>query len=430
MRAARGIEIDRFTEKGGFWSFLSTVAAGIVCICIGYVFGRGLAGTIGVFREMAFGVSDAQLPSPAPPWSWGIFVGLFAGVVGHVWYSISARSLNGDRPPAVPGFFLIMTGTAVGSWIQSSSWVEPSTIGLGSSVRSRGFGAWAMYHADFWLPMGFAVVAVVVFAASVGRRKSSHKRRTRARSLLGTGHRVTGVITEVRQTGTTVNDVPLTAITVQFTDHAGTERIATKRRTFSSDQMPVVGGAAAIFIGPAAVNEELVLITLEPPDVVDGAVHEGFRSAAATLLLQSRLTYLSTGRAVWGRNRTSSLEMLPPTSRSVPNPRSFSYGDIADVVATMNHETPGVTAAWAEVTDVVLSPSELGTDAVLTVVVTEVDPSPFTAPIQATFVEGSPRLAQWCRIDAVVPVLVFPGEPPRVVLDPSRPEAGADPAAQ
>lgn len=50
------IDVDPALGRGG--SLLSTLAAATACAVLGYLFGRGLAGVMGVFRDMAADSSD------------------------------------------------------------------------------------------------------------------------------------------------------------------------------------------------------------------------------------------------------------------------------------------------------------------------------------------------------------------------------------
>ncbi|MCL2091289.1 MAG: DUF3592 domain-containing protein [Micrococcales bacterium] len=263
-------------RKGGIGSLLGLLVAAIGCLVCGYLFGRGIAGITGVFRWMASeGLNSTSSPA-GPPYFWGVFVGSFAGFLMPVWYAVASRTFTGGSGLPVNGLTLMAAGATYGVWLQTARWEAPAEVGYGtmgtdleSWRKPWGTYAWIMYYADRWLPIIFAVVTVLILVAGIWFFARRNAKSTRAQNLLDAGRRASGVVTEATWTGVEINSRKLIRFTVRFTDHAGVQRWVTKRATFDPAGMPSAGMPATVFYDPARLDENKILVTLEPLEVVE-----------------------------------------------------------------------------------------------------------------------------------------------------------------
>ncbi len=263
-------------QKGGIGSLLGTMAAAAGCLVTGYLFGRGFAGIFGVFRWMASQGINSMSSSEGPPYFWGVFVGVFVGLAMMGWYGASSRTFTGGVGLPISGLSLTAAGATYGVWLQGVQW-----SGLDGYPDNPQSGAYAsfMEHGDQWLPLTFAVVTALVLAGGVWLWIQRNARGERARTVLETGRRARGVVTEAAWTGMEISSRKLIRFTVTFTDQAGVQRWVTKKATFDPTAMPSAGMQATVFYDPARMDEDKILVTLEPLEVVEQKLGDAARPA-------------------------------------------------------------------------------------------------------------------------------------------------------
>jgi len=170
--------------------------------------------------------------------------------------------------------------TACGVWLQGVRWTGPEYY-WSNHVQRRATEQeeyWLVEPTDRWLPVAFTVVAALILAFSIWSFVQRSTKSTRAQNLLDTGRQAPGVVTAAAWTGTMTNGHKLIQFTVRFTDHAGVQRWVTKKATFGPAAIPAVGMPATVLYDPAHLDEDEILVTLEPLEVV-----ENLRDAGPTV---------------------------------------------------------------------------------------------------------------------------------------------------
>lgn len=391
-------------QRGGVASLVAALVAALACLIAGYFTGWGIAGAIGTFRWMAFESLNSWSTSEAPSWLLPFFGGIFGGPFAQAWYAKAARRFTGGGEAFISGFALACVSFAFGLWNAVQDWGAPVVLGYSTRYGTQtawGPYAWVMYYAKDWMPLLAAVVAVVVVASSLGLRRRRGRRSDQAAALLSAGRRVAGVVTEANDTGIEIQGWPLVSFTVRFTDFSGVDRWVTKKARLDPVQLPRVGQAATVVFDPQKLEEKDIAVILEPPDVVDRKLSEAAASGDLS------------GNPPYG---FASQPAAPAPTIPVPLDGAAAWGPPAPAAAVW----PTAVSGWGTVRDAVLSPSELGTSAVLSLGVEAAGLAPFTEDLQLRFAAGSPRESSWCRIGARIPLTVQPGYPPTIALDPTR----------
>ncbi|MCL2422997.1 MAG: DUF3592 domain-containing protein [Micrococcales bacterium] len=254
-------------QKGGIGSLAVMTVAAAGCLVAGYLFGRAFAGIFATFRWMeAQGINEMET-SEGLPYFWGLFVGIFGGLVAGSAYSVSSKRFTGGVALPVGSVALIFAGATAGVWIQGVQWDGPTSgVMYGSG---KGSPSVVMDYADIWVPAAFALITVLIVVAGFVMFVRRGVKARRVRALLDSGVRASGVVTEAHDTGVEINGLKLIKFTVKFTDNRGVQRWVTKKTTFDLAGIPTPGRAATVFYDPAQMDESKIAVTLQPLEAVE-----------------------------------------------------------------------------------------------------------------------------------------------------------------
>jgi hypothetical protein len=213
--------------------------------------GFGIASQLDVFRLM----SDNQVGAWSSNYEgniWMLFVGAFLGAILSFILTSGLRSvLPGGASffaPTASAFF----GVAIGTALFYQSWTRPQEVGFEKGFLDSGrtawdAGGWIFYYLPYWLPALLLLIGLVVlvFVIRLARSKGGDLQRTR--TIIRTGVRVAGTVTEADSASVTVSDAPMVTMTVKYRDANGIDRWVTKRRAFTSTTVPRVGDTYTVF---------------------------------------------------------------------------------------------------------------------------------------------------------------------------------------
>jgi TctA family transporter len=204
-------------------------------------------------------------------------IGLFGGSFGGFAFTASLSRLRlgpaAFLAPLVTGCF----GIALGLALFASQWTPPQAVGEklgfveGDAPEPWGFDAWVNYTLPTWLPalvagLGVLLLIVTVLAASARRRKEK-----RMAEVIETGRRALGTVSEVRATGTEINDMPYLEFSVAFRDHLGGERWVTKKSVFPPGSVPRPGDPAVVWFVPETVGDQKTIVVGLGPEASEMA---------------------------------------------------------------------------------------------------------------------------------------------------------------
>lgn len=272
-RQAKALEDQRRPRGMGVW--IGLLAVGGLWVLCGY----GLADTFRYPIGELYLTSDMVPPNDTPTWLWALFVGIFGAVILAIILQPAFVRRWGISVGLGLPMALAQVGTAIGAWRGAQDrWVaapQPGTFvdSAGQSGDPWGVGAWIAWSLQYWGPALLLVIAVFIVLGFVHGQRTQRRRDARARTVIETGVKTRGVVTEVHDTGVEVLGQPRIRFTVRFTDTDGAERWVTKTRLFDPAQLPRAGDPAVVWFNPADPGDQSSIpVALGASEMVDAVL--------------------------------------------------------------------------------------------------------------------------------------------------------------
>jgi len=237
-------------ERAGGTLPLLVIIVALVHLALWTLGGYGIASALDTFRLMQTNQVGAW-ESPYGADLWMLIVGIVLGsIAGFIVTAVLRPLMPGCAgvAPIVTGFI----GLCLGLGLFYPSWTPPQEVGslrpfLDSGSERWGAGAWIWYELPIWLPALVAVLAIAALVLTVRFARNEAASLVRARQLIRGGVRVQGSVTHADSGSVFVNNLPVVAMTVKYTDATGTDRWVTQRKPFAPTAIPRVGDAYTIF---------------------------------------------------------------------------------------------------------------------------------------------------------------------------------------
>ncbi|MGX5697627.1 hypothetical protein ACWKWP_15620 [Agromyces soli] len=258
--AARRERLER--QQGSLGAALAAAFSGLLLVATGAMTAYGFAAFLDQFRIMSlnsvFSTWDSQMGSPFPWLPIGIVGSIVAWALYVRWnhrYSGTTARFVGPGPLSV-----LLIGLVGGLWFGCLSWTAPDEVGtavdptLGED-EPWDAGAWIFYTAQWWLPIGFTVLALAAFTAGMLGRRARTARGELLDRLLISGRRAEGVVTE-STTPSGEASWNIFSLTVKFTDLTATDRWVTRAVKYRSAEVPPVGAPMTVLYDPSAPGDE------------------------------------------------------------------------------------------------------------------------------------------------------------------------------
>lgn len=254
---------ERFERhRGTTAAAVAAVFSALLLVAAGAVVAYGFAGFLDTFRLMELNsVFSSWESEMGLPHLW-LPVGIFAAIGAWALYSLWNHRFSGDtsRFVGVGPLTLLAAGLTIGIWVGCRAWTAPDQVGMEidptfGEDEPWGAGAWIFYASQWWLPALFAVIAVAFFLLGIAGRRRGAARRELVRTLLGTGRRTQGVVTESALPSGESARVIFTLV-VKFTDLLGTDRWVKRVVKYRTAAVPPVGAPITVLYDPAAPGDE------------------------------------------------------------------------------------------------------------------------------------------------------------------------------
>jgi hypothetical protein len=201
---------------------------------------------------------------------WLFLIGVFGGAICGFALTGRMTVFLGPRAIGFP-FFTAFIGLAIGLLLFLPRWTSPERIGFqkgfleGDAATAWGPGSWVMYALPWWLPAVFGLIAMLALIGLVRGSARGRQKSDRIRSMIETGIRVLGTVSEVTSTGLIIMGNPQAQLTVRFTDASGTSRWVTKKHVFPPASIPRTGDAFTVWYDPLDPGNEKSIV-LAPGD--------------------------------------------------------------------------------------------------------------------------------------------------------------------